>query len=88
MKRYAIILINLLIAVSYSGLFMLANGAFGEQTFLHLYVLTGHVVILLALGIFSLSKNERSARMFLVSFLLVGVLGGALWFLDALGHMH
>lgn len=82
------ILINLLIVVSYSAIFMLINGPFGERTFQHLYVLAAHVAILLVVGIFSLWKVERRGRMFLVSFVLVAVLGGGLWFLDAMGHMH
>jgi NADH:ubiquinone oxidoreductase subunit 6 (subunit J) len=88
MRRYAVILINLLIVLSYSVLFMLINGPFGEQTFKHLYVLAAHVAILFVVGTFSLWKNERRGRMFLVSFVLVAVLGGGLWFLDAMGHMH
>lgn len=64
MRRYAVILINLLVVVGYSVLFMLINGPFGEQTFPHLYVLAAHVAILLVVGILSLRKNERSARMF------------------------
>ncbi len=88
MRRYAVILINLLVMAIYSVLFMLINGAYGEQTFPHLYVLATHVVVLLVVGVLSLWKNERSARMFLVSFLLVAVLGGGLWFLDAMSHMH
>ena len=88
MKRYAVILINLFIMVSYSMLFMLANGPFGERTFQHLCVLVAHIAALLAVGVFNLWKTERRARMFLMSFLLVAVIGGGLWFLDAMGHMH
>ncbi len=88
MRRYAVLLINILIVVSYSSLFMLTNGPFGEQTFTHLYALLTHSVVLLAVGVFSLWKNERRGRMFLVSFVLVLVLGGGLLFLDAIGHMH
>ena len=46
MRRYAVILINLLIVLSYSVLFMLINGPFGERTFQHLYVLAAHDAIL------------------------------------------
>jgi hypothetical protein len=88
MRWYAVILINVLIVVGYSVLFMLMNGPFGKQTFPHLYVLATHVAILLAMGLFSLLKNEQNARMLLVSFVLVAILGGGLWFLNAFGHMH
>ena len=88
MSRYSVIVINLLIVLSYSVIFMLINGSFGERTFQHLYVLAAHVAILLVVGVLTLWKNERRGRMFLVSFVVVAILGGGLWFLDAMGHMH
>jgi len=88
MRRYAVILINLIVVVGYSAFFILINGPFGEQTFLHLYVLLAHLVLLCAAGIWILWEKERWARMFLVSLMLVTVLGGGLWFLNAMAHMH
>ena len=92
MKRPSILLLNLLIMLGYSVLFMALGGLIGDAVIgLHWGVLVVHILVLLIWGVINLASGvdvrKTSGGKLLLSCLLVAIIGHGLCFFDGLMHM-
>ena len=90
MKKPGILLLNLLIMMGYSVLFMIIGEWIGPDIIgLHWGVLAIHIVALLIRGFVGLAKPEakKAGGQYLLAGLLVAIIGHGLCFVDGLMHM-
>ena len=94
MKRPGILLLNLLIMVGYSVLFMAIGGVVGDNIIgFHWGVLILHILTLFIWGVVNLVGPERktSGGQLLLASLLVAIIGHGLCFFNGLlnmGNIH
>lgn len=92
MKRPGILLLNLLIMLGYSVLFMALGGVIGDNVIgLHWGVLIIHILLLFIWGLVNLAsgveeKKSSGGKMMLAS-LLVAIIGHGLCFFNGLLNM-
>jgi fluoride ion exporter CrcB/FEX len=85
-----ILLLNLLIMVGYSILFMILGEWVGSDIIgIHWGVLAIHIIALFILGVVFLFKPEtkKSGGQYLLAALVVAIIGHGLCFVDGLMHM-
>ena len=90
MKRPGILLLNLLIMVGYSVLFMALGEVIGDNVIgIHWGVLAIHIIALFIMGIVSFGKPEgkKAGGQYLLASLLVAIIGHGLCFFNGLMHM-
>jgi hypothetical protein len=85
-----ILLLNLLIMVGYSVLFMIVGEWVGSDIIgIHWGVLAIHIIALIILGVVALFKPETKTvgGQYLLAALVVAIIGHGLCFVDGLMHM-
>ncbi len=85
-----ILLLNLLIMVGYSVLFMILGEWIGPDIIgIHWGLLAIHIIALFILGIVALLKpgTKQSGGQYLLAALVVAIIGHGLCFVDGLMHM-
>jgi hypothetical protein len=86
--RQHFVIANTIVMLAYSISFILLNGPYGELDKIHGLVLGLHLVSLVVFGQPNqLHKREVLTRL-LASAMVVGIVGGLLWFYNAMSHMH
>lgn len=92
MKRPGILLLNLLIMVGYSVLYMAIGGLIGDEVIgVHWVTLILHILVLFIWGIVNLAsgveQRKSSGGKMLLASLLVALIGHGLCFFNGLLHM-
>ncbi len=92
MKRPGILLLNLLIMLGYSVLYMAIGGLIGDEVIgVHWVTLILHILVLFIWGIVNLAsgvdQRKSSGGKMLLASLLVAIIGHGLCFFNGLMHM-
>lgn len=92
MKRPGILLLNLLIMLGYSVLYMAIGGLIGDEVIgVHWVTLILHILVLFIWGIVNLAsgveERKSSGGKMLLASLLVAIIGHGLCFFNGLMHM-